>query len=91
MDALSALVSSGRAVDLVVALMVLEFGALAIYHRATGRGVAPAKLAANMLAGLALLLALRAALTGMPAYWVALFLVASLGAHLVDLALRWRS
>ncbi len=85
------LFTSGRIVDVILALMVLEGIALVAYHRATGRGVAPAGLLATMLAGGCLLLALRVALTGASWHWIALLLAAALVAHVADLWRRWKS
>jgi len=82
--------ANGRAVDLVLFLMLLEGIVLAAYHRRTGRGVAARDLLGVLLAGAFLLLALRAALTGARWNWIAVWLVAGLAAHLVDLARRWR-
>ena len=84
------LFTSGRIVDVILALMVLEGIVLVVYHRATGRGIAPSGLLANMLAGGCLLLALRVALTGASWHWIALSLAAALLAHLADLRCRWR-
>jgi hypothetical protein len=85
------LFATGRIVDLVLALMVLEGIVLVAYHRTTGRGLAPVGLLANLLAGVCLLLALRAALIGASWRWIALALAAALLAHLADLWRRWRS
>lgn len=84
------LFSSGRIVDLILALMVLEGLLLVGWHRLTGKGPAPLDVVANLLAGALLLAALRAALMG--AHWthVALWLLAAFIAHLADLARRWR-
>lgn len=84
------LFASGLVVDLILALMVLEGVGLVAFHRATGRGVAPLDVLANMLAGLGLLLALRVALTGGSWHWIAASLGAALLAHLADLWRRWR-
>jgi hypothetical protein len=84
------LFSTGRIIDLILGLMVLEGIALAVYHRRTGRGPAPVAVLANLLAGAALLLALRAALAGADWPSVALWLGAALLAHLADLGRRWR-
>jgi RsiW-degrading membrane proteinase PrsW (M82 family) len=85
------LFQTGRIVDLVLALMVVEGVLLAIYHRRRGRGIPAAGLVANLLAGGCLLLAVRAALThaGWPV--VSLWLAAALLAHLADLRSRWRA
>jgi hypothetical protein len=87
---MSALFASGRIVDLILALVVMEAILLAVWHRRTGRGVAPAAFAATLCSGAALLLAVRAALVGAWWGWVALPLLAALLAHLFDLRGRWR-
>lgn len=84
------LLASGRIVDLILATMVLEGIVLIAYNRRTGRGVAPVDLLINLLAGMCLLLALRAALTGLSWRWTAAWLAAALLAHLADLWRRWR-
>jgi hypothetical protein len=85
------LISSGRIVDLVVALMAAESLVLLVYRWRKSQGPAPADIACLMLAGLFLLLALRAALTGAGWMWIAAFLFASLLAHLLDLQRRWQT
>lgn len=84
------LVASGRIVDIVIGFMAAEAALLAIHHRRSGRGLEPVALAGILLPGLALLLALRAALTGAAWPWIAGWLLAALAAHLADLRLRWR-
>ena len=83
-----------RLVDLVLLLTALEAAALTLYHRRTGRGIAPGALLPNLAAGACLLLALRAALRAAlgGAGWppIALALLGSLLAHLLDLRRRWR-
>ncbi len=64
------LFASARAVDLVLAVVVLEGLTLAIYHARTQRGPAPRDFVANLVAGACLLLALRAALTHAPWTWI---------------------
>jgi hypothetical protein len=83
------LIASGRIVDAILGLVVVQFVALVLYRRATGRGPAPADIAFSLLAGAGLLLALRAALTGADWTSIAAFLVAALAAHLADLVRRW--
>ncbi len=87
---MSALFASGHIVDAILALVVLETVLLAVWHRRTGRGVAPSAMAATLCSGAALLLAVRAALVGAWWGWVALALLAALLAHLLDLRGRWR-
>ncbi|MBX9926996.1 MAG: hypothetical protein K2Y05_11610 [Hyphomicrobiaceae bacterium] len=88
--ALDALLAGGRALDVIIALMVLEGLALIAYARWTGRGPAPGALVANLASGAALMLALRAAISGWGAAAVAACLMASFAAHVTDLARRWR-
>ena len=82
--------ADGRAVDLILVLMVLEGILLAAYRWRTGRGIAVVDLLGMLLAGAFLLLALRAALTGASWSRIAVWLLAALAAHLVDLVRRWR-
>lgn len=92
-EALAALVGALRgvhAVDLVIGLVLLEASAIAVHERVTGRGVALRDILATLVAGLFLLLALRAALAGEDWMLVALPLAAAGVAHAVDLARRWR-
>ena len=84
------LFASGRFVDLIIVLVVIEAIALAWYWRHTGRGVAPLDLLPNLCAGAFLLLALRVTLTG-GGWALAGFCLAAAGlAHLADLYRRWR-
>jgi hypothetical protein len=69
-----------RAVDLVLALTVLEL-VWALLRRRVG-------LCATLLSGLALMGALRLALADAPPHWVALALLLAGAAHAADLALR---
>lgn len=87
---LNDLFSSGRIADVIIALTVIEALALIVYYRITGRGVATRDFLGNLISGIFLLLALRAALSGANWALIALCLLASFAAHLTDLALRWR-
>jgi sugar phosphate permease len=89
MGAVEALFTSGRVVDIALALMVLEAAALWAYRRARGSTFAMADVAWNLAAGAALLLALRAALTGADWPWIALPLTAALVAHIGDFRRRF--
>ena len=82
-------VCRGRLLDVVISVLLLEIVLLLAWHRRTGGGVAPRALLPNLLAGLCLMLALRAALTGAHAAWLALALAAAGAAHLFDLRQRW--
>jgi hypothetical protein len=86
---LQQLVTSGRVVDVIIVVMIAEAVVLFLYHRRTSLGPPPAEIVAMLVAGLCLLLALRAALTGSNWLWIAAFLTTALVAHLVDLHRRW--
>lgn len=78
------LFASGHAVDIVLAVLLIEF----VWLRTKGRNTLDLAL---MLAPAALiLLGLRAALTGADWVWVALPLAASFPVHLADLSRRTR-
>jgi hypothetical protein len=85
----AALFAGTLLVDLVIALSLLETAFLLLHHRVTGRGIAPSQFLANMVSGLSLMLALRAALTQSDWVWVAMPLVAAGIAHASDLWRRW--
>lgn len=72
--------ASGRAIDVVLAVIAAEALFLIAKRRAD---VLPA-----LLPGVLILLAVRAALTGAGWQWIALWLTASLPAHLWDLRRR---
>lgn len=84
------LFATGRVVDLILALMVVEAVALGLLWARTARGVPPIALIVNLVAGALLLLALRAALTDAGPAATGTFLGLALVAHLADLALRWQ-
>jgi hypothetical protein len=88
---LSAVFGSGLVADLLLGFMLVEAVSLFAYHRRTGHGLAPVDLACSLAAGAFLVLALRAALTDAWWGWIALALTGALGAHLTDLARRWKS
>jgi hypothetical protein len=84
------LFAAGRIVEMILALMVFEAIALGLYHRRTGRGIAPLDLLLNLAAGALLLLALRAAIVDPDPLAPAPYLAVALFAHVADLARRWR-
>jgi hypothetical protein len=88
---MDALFQSGRIVDLIIGLMMIETAALIAYRRFTGRGIATAALLANMAAGGCLLLALRAALAGASWTLVAIPVAVALPLHLLDMRGRWNT
>jgi len=83
-------VATGRVVDLIVAVMVLEALILAMYRRKSGHGIAVGALLASLVPGLLLVLALRGALVGAGSSWILVCLAAAFAAHLFDLSQRWR-
>ena len=88
---LQGLVQSGRIVDLILGLVLLEILAVALLARGRQRGFGPMDALVNALAGVGILLALRSALTGGAWTSVAGWLAAALIAHLADVARRWRA
>lgn len=87
---MSALFASGRIVDLILGITVLEALVLLALYRRNGSGIAPVDLLGNLASGICLMLALRGALVGAWWGWIGLCLAASLVAHLSDLRRRWR-
>ena len=83
-----ALFSSGRVVDIILFFVFLEAVYIAVHRGKTGRGVRLREVAAGMLAGVFLLLALRCALVDERWPWIATWLLFALIAHLSDLAGR---
>jgi hypothetical protein len=82
-------IAESHVVDAILALMVLEALVLLAYRRWTGRGVAPASLAATLAAGACLLLVVRALVSGAAPSVLAVLMALALAAHVTDLALRW--
>ena len=76
-------------IDLVIAVTLLEMAALVLYRRFTGRGLTLVDLVPALGAGLALMLAVRAALSDAAWVWVAAALLAAGLAHLIDMRRRW--
>jgi len=79
------LFASGRIIDLILVLMVLEYIGLWLY---LGRSVAELGLMGYLLSGAFLLLALRVALADGGWMWIGAFLGAAFIVHLVDLRRR---
>lgn len=84
------LFASGRIVDLIIALIVVEAAALVALRRTRRRGPDVASVIAMLVPGVFLLLALRAALTAAPWTTISLWLAAALVAHIADVAHRMR-
>ena len=82
--------SLGAIVDAVIAFTLVE-GALLIGYRAlTGRGVALHAFVVNMLAGLCLMLALRAVVRDAGSASALLWLLAAGLSHAADMVWRWQ-
>jgi len=87
---MSDFVTSGRILDLVILLTVLEFLALMVYRRRTGRGVDPGAIAAPLASGIFLVLAFRLHTLGFGWIWIALCLIGAFLTHAIDLRRRWQ-
>lgn len=83
--------SSVTVIDLVIGLTLFEGLALALYHRRTGKGVPVGDFAVNLVSGLCLMLALRAAVADAAWPWIGLWLGCAGLAHAADLARLWRA
>jgi len=84
------LFDSGRIIDLILLLVLIEAALLAWVSRRTGRNGLFAGIAPTLISGGLLLLSVRAALVGIWWGWIATTLTLALVSHIVDLALRWR-
>ena len=76
-------------IDVVLAATLLEWMALEMWWRITGKGLDPIELRLVLLAGLALMLAVRTVLMSLPWFVTALLLSAAGLVHLADLRRRW--
>ncbi len=79
---------SGHVVDFILLFMAVEFVFLLWRRRSRPLTKVIPELLIALAPGACLLLALRAALTGVGWIWIATFLALSLPAHLADLARR---
>jgi peptidoglycan/LPS O-acetylase OafA/YrhL len=73
----------------IIGLMILEGLVLGLLWRRHRRGIPPAALYVNLLAGISLLLAAVVLGLGLPAPWLAACLALALLMHVADLRLRW--
>jgi hypothetical protein len=80
---IQSLVESGRAIDIALAVLLVELIVLGIMRR---RAAWP--LIVGLVPGLCLMMAVRAALTASPWHIVALWVALSLPLHLADLRYR---
>jgi len=81
--------ASGHVANLILAVMLIECLALSMLAKKSKRGMRPSRIIVSLAAGAALVLALRAALTGAGWHWMALALTAAFIVHLLDLYWRW--
>jgi hypothetical protein len=82
--------SGVHAVDLILAIVAVELVAITLYWHARRRGIAPAHLLPNLMAGALLLLALRLALSDYSWPWYITCLALAGIANVADLRQRWR-
>jgi len=87
---LRALIENGHVVNLILALVAVEVLVVAWLARGRRGGFGPIDALCNALAGVGLLLALRAALAGASWREIAAWLGFALLAHGADVARRWR-
>jgi hypothetical protein len=88
-DFFSVFFLSGHVANLILVVMAIEALTLTMLAKKSGRGMRPSRIIVSLSAGAALVLALRAALTGAGWHWMALALIAAFAVHLVDLYWRW--
>jgi hypothetical protein len=82
---MESLVTSGRIVDIILAIILIEYLALCLY---LGRSAPWLALAGYLASGAFLLLALRVALTDGSWVWIAAFLAGAGVVHAIDLRSR---
>jgi len=82
--------SGVHVVDLILAIVATEIVAIMLYWQTTRRGIAPAQLLPNLLAGALLLLALRLSLSDYSWPWYVVCLALAGIANVADLRQRWR-
>ena len=88
---LLAALEDGRLLLLIVVLVGLEAGVWWLYWRRTRRGPHPALWLPTLVSGAVLMLAVRSALLDEGAPVLALWLLAALALHIIDVGLRWRA
>ncbi len=81
-------ITSGRAIDWILAVLVIEFLVLSLRRPAPERRAAMADLFFALGPGALILLALRTALAHGDWVWIALFLAVSFPVHIGDLIRR---
>jgi threonine/homoserine efflux transporter RhtA len=87
----SEFIDSGRILDVIAALLLLEGVLLGLYRYRTGRGIEPLGLFLSLGAGAGLVLAARAVEHQASWTWVAAALLLALVTHVGDLWRRWNT
>ena len=90
MDLLRELILSGRIIDIVLVVLLLELVAVTILYKTRNKGIPPYPLMVNIGAGGSLALAIKASVTGAGWQWIAVWLITSLVFHVLDLSQRWQ-
>lgn len=75
----------------IIAMMILEGIVLGAWWRSRRQGIRPALLAANLMAGICLLMAAVVVVLGAAGPWLLVFLTLALIMHVTDLCMRWQS
>jgi uncharacterized membrane protein len=88
-DFFSVFFKSGHVAHLIMMVMMIEGLVLTIIAKRSKHHLRPSRIVMSLAAGFALVFALRAALIGQGWQWMALALIASFAAHLIDLYWRW--
>jgi len=81
--------SSGRLIDFILCMIVVELLVLGIYWHRTKRGVEPKSLIAMLGAGACLMMTIKVVLAQAGPDLIAFWLAGSLLFHLADLYCRW--
>jgi hypothetical protein len=81
-------VQSGRLTDVILTVMAVEVLVVGYFLWRRNQGIGVVSFVASLLSGASLVLALRAALTDAGWQYVALYVIASLLAHLAEIAIR---
>jgi hypothetical protein len=87
---LGELFQHGQFVYWIVGLVMVESSILGFLYLVREQGIRPRELLATQAAGIALLLALQAAINRSDWEVIALWLAVAFAAHLVDMGIRWR-
>ncbi len=82
--------NSGRIIEILLVIVLVEAVALLVYWKNTGRGVSPVSLIGMLGAGIFLMLAIRSAIQNSATELLAMWLLLSLVFHVIDLCHRWK-